>query len=213
MRQQKTTDVQASYDAVADEYVRRIFDELQHKPFDRELLDRFADRTRGAGLVCDVGCGPGHVARYLHEHGVQVCGVDLSNEMVARARRLNPEIQFWREDMLALTVPNACWAGIAAFYAIVNVPPGDVATVAAEMFRVLRPGGLLLLSFHVGGELVHLDQWWDKSVSIDFYFFATEKISAELAAAGFEIENVTEREPYPDVEHPSRRAYIVARKP
>ena len=66
---------QTSYDQVADEYVRRIFDELQHKPLDRQLLDRFAESVREFGPVCDMGCGPGHVARYLHNHGVQVCGV------------------------------------------------------------------------------------------------------------------------------------------
>lgn len=42
MNEHSTNDVQASYDRVADEYVRRIYDELQHKPLDRNLLDRFA---------------------------------------------------------------------------------------------------------------------------------------------------------------------------
>src|SRR5678815_3482605 len=93
---------QASYDRVADEYVRRIFDELQHKPLDRQLLDRFAARVRDVGLVCDMGCGPGHIARYLHEQGVQVCGVDLSGEIVERARRLTPGIEFRQGDMMAL---------------------------------------------------------------------------------------------------------------
>ena len=40
---------QTSYDLVTDEYVRRIFDELQHKPLDRKLLDRFAASVRGVG--------------------------------------------------------------------------------------------------------------------------------------------------------------------
>jgi len=75
-------DTRASYDRVADEYVRRIFDELKHKPIDRRLLDRFAASVSEAGPACDMGCGPGHVARYLHARGVQICGVDLSTEMV-----------------------------------------------------------------------------------------------------------------------------------
>lgn len=57
---------QSSYDRVADEYVRRIFDELRHKPLDRQLFDRFAAAVRGAGPTprpaCDMGCGPGRVA-------------------------------------------------------------------------------------------------------------------------------------------------------
>jgi hypothetical protein len=44
----------ASYDQIADEYVRRIFDELQYKPLVRQLLDRFATNVRSARLVTQV---------------------------------------------------------------------------------------------------------------------------------------------------------------
>ena len=50
-------DTQASYDRVADEYVRHIFDELRNKPLDRQLLDRFAASVRDVGLACDLGAG------------------------------------------------------------------------------------------------------------------------------------------------------------
>jgi hypothetical protein len=55
MEHQQITDVQHSYDRVADEYVQRIFDELQHKPLDRQLLEQFAVRVHGLGPVCDLG--------------------------------------------------------------------------------------------------------------------------------------------------------------
>ena len=61
MNDRKISDVQVSYDLVADEYARRISDELMHKPLDRQLLDQFAAHVQGLGLVCDLGCGPGHV--------------------------------------------------------------------------------------------------------------------------------------------------------
>ncbi|MFS8067706.1 MAG: class I SAM-dependent methyltransferase, partial [Byssovorax sp.] len=54
------SDIQDTYDRVADEYVRRIFHELDGKPFDREILNRFAQRVRGLGPVHDLGCGPGN---------------------------------------------------------------------------------------------------------------------------------------------------------
>src|SRR5512143_2412883 len=106
----KRSDPQSSYDRVADEYVRRIYGELQHKPLDRQLLDRFADRVRAVGPACDMGCGPGHVARYLQERGVQVCGADLSPQMVARACDLNPGIEFMQGDMRTLDVRDGAWA-------------------------------------------------------------------------------------------------------
>jgi SAM-dependent methyltransferase len=205
--------VRDAYDRVASEYATRIFDELAGKPLDRALLDRFADATRDRGLVCDLGCGPGQLARYLHERGVDVVGIDLSPGMIAEARRLNPGLRFEVGSMLALDVEDGALAGAAAFYSIVNVPREVQPIAFAEMYRVLQPGGLLLVAFHIGDEDIHLDHWWETPVSIDFLFFAPSEIEARLVAAGFAIEDVVEREPYPEVEHPSRRAYILARKP
>ena len=65
MRDGTPTAVQTSYDRVAEEYVARLFGELEHQPLDRQLLDRFAARVQVIGTACDLGCGPGHVARYL----------------------------------------------------------------------------------------------------------------------------------------------------
>jgi ubiquinone/menaquinone biosynthesis C-methylase UbiE len=213
MIEQKTSEVQSSYDSVADEYARHIYDELRHKPLDRQLLDRFAQRVRGRGMACDLGCGPGQVARYLKARDVAVCGVDLSPGMVERARQLNPGIEFFQGDMKALDVPDETWAGIAAFYAIVNLPPADSKKALREMWRVLRPGGLLLMSFHVGDEVSHVEDLWGCAVRLDFYFFRTEDVAGYLRAARFEVDEIVEREPYaPDVEFQSRRAYIFAHK-
>jgi ubiquinone/menaquinone biosynthesis C-methylase UbiE len=214
MAEQKTGEVQSSYDSAADEYARHIYDELRHKPLDRQLLDRFADRVKNAGLTCDIGCGPGQVARYLHNNGVAACGVDLSPGMVKRARQLNPGIEFAQGNMLSLDVADGTWAGITAFYAIVNLPPDDLVPAMREMYRVLQPRGLLLLSFHIGKEIVHQDDLWGCKVCLDFYFFRTEQVTDCLRSAGFVIEEIIEREPYaPDIEYQSRRAYIFAQKP
>src|SRR6267142_5110754 len=93
------SDIQRSYDSVAQEYADEIYAELADKPFDRGLLDRFAKRV-GRGRVCDLGCGPGQSARYLRDRGVDVFGLDLSAGMLAQARRLNPEIEFVQGSML-----------------------------------------------------------------------------------------------------------------
>ncbi len=122
MDQQRTDDLQTSYTRVAAEYTRRIADELAHKLLDRQLLDRLAERVRGLGPVCDMGCGPGHIARYLHERGVEVCGVDIAPGMVEQARQLNPEIAFMQGNMLALDLADEAWGGIAAFYSIIHLP-------------------------------------------------------------------------------------------
>lgn len=205
--------LQASYDRVADEYVRRIYDELQHKPLDRQLLDRFADAVRDRGIACDMGCGPGQIARYLHERGVRVCGVDLSVEIIERAQRLNPGIEFHQGSMLSLPFADGTWAGIAAFYSIIHMPRADVVAALGELRRVVQPGGHLLLTFHIGDTTLHLDEWWGQPVNVDFHSFRSEEMTSHLQAAGWAEVEVIERDPYPEVEHQSRRAYVFARKP
>ena len=58
MIDEKITDVQSGYDLVAEEYARRIYDELQHKPLDCRLLDRFAESVRNAGWRAILAADP-----------------------------------------------------------------------------------------------------------------------------------------------------------
>jgi ubiquinone/menaquinone biosynthesis C-methylase UbiE len=214
MDDHKIQSIQQSYNSVADAYARNIFTELNNKPLDRELLTRFAARVKGKGDVCDMGCGPGHIARHLRDAGATVFGLDLSSGMLEQARRLNPDLAFRQGNMLALDLPDATLAGIAAFYAIVNLPRESLPLVFGELARVLRPDGLLFLAFHIGDETLHRDAWFDRPIDMDFHFLQPLAIQGDLEAAGFTVEELIERDPYaPEVEHQSRRAYIFARKP
>lgn len=203
-----------NYDEVAESYAHKFQDEMDTKPFDRKMLDWLIEKVSGIGPICDLGCGPGQVARYLHRQGAPACGIDLSAEMIKHAQVLNPEIPFQQGDMLALTaVPDGAYGGIAAFYSIIHIPRDRVVDALCELKRVLRPGGVLLLTFHIGQDIIHVDDFFEKPVSLDFIFFTTAEMRGYLQAAGFVWEEAIEREPYVEVEHPSRRAYLFARKP
>ena len=209
-------DIQAGYDKVAAEYARRFEDEQASKPMDCEMLLRFADEVRGRGRVCDLGCGPGQIAVWLFEHCdlKDVIGIDLSPRFVEEARRLHPQIEFRQGDMLKIDVPDGAWAGATAFYCLIHISHDRMVEALKEIRRALKPGGVLLLTFHVGSEIVHIDEWFDQQVSMDFIFFEPAEMEGYLKEAGYERIETTLREPYdPEIEHQSRRAYVFARKP
>jgi SAM-dependent methyltransferase len=210
---EQTSDyIRACYDAIAREYANRFAAELAHKPMDRELLRRFASEVRGRGEVYDLGCGPGQTTAFLHACGVPARGLDLSAELLREARHRHPGLEFEQGDMLALSVADASLAGVVAFYAIVHLTLADLRRALAEIHRILQPGGRLLLAY-VGAGSIHVEEFLGRSVSLDFVFFSPQDVAGELVRAGFVAVEVIERDPYPEVEYPSRRAYLFACKP
>ncbi|MGI8328458.1 class I SAM-dependent DNA methyltransferase [Actinomadura scrupuli] len=201
-----------SYDRLALDYADRFLGELAGKPLDRLLLGLLAERVGGLGPIADLGCGPGQVARHLHDHGAPSLGMDLSPRMVEIAAQRHPGIGFQVGDMRALPVPDRSWGGIAAFYSIIHVPPSQLEGVFAEFFRVLRPGGSLLLSFHLGDELRHFDELWGHEVSLDFQFYRRDVVEGALEEAGLSADAYVERKPY-ESEVATTRAYVLARRP
>lgn len=204
-------EIRESYDSAAQAYAEHLANELAHKPLDRHLLNRFAEEARGRGLVADLGCGPGHVARYLHERGVEMIGTDLSPGMVEVATSLHPSLEFRVDDMTRLSLADASLAGVVSFYSIVHFEAAELGTVFREMRRVLAPGGLALVAFHIGDQVVHLDDLFGVPVSLDFRFHDPGKVVEALRAAQLTVIEHTEREPYEGAEYPSRRCYLLAR--
>jgi ubiquinone/menaquinone biosynthesis C-methylase UbiE len=205
------SDLQASYDRVAQAYAEEYFAELERKPFDCEVLDEFAAAVRDKGEVCEIGCGPGQIARYLKDHGFNIRGIDLSSQMVSAASRLNPDISFAQGDMLALDLSDDQFAGIVSFYTIIHLRRDQIVAALREMRRVLQPDGRLLLSFHGGEGELHRDEWYGHPVSIDVILMTHDEMLGYLIAAGFTEATIKERDPY-EFEYPTQRLYVLARK-
>ena len=205
--------IRENYNRLASEYTSHIYGELHNKPIDCELLRRFAKQTQGKVEVCDMACGPGHIARFLRDNGATVSGLDLSPRMVEQARKQSPDITFREGNMLALDIPDACLAGITAMYAYVNIPKESLPQIFSEMFRVLQSNGILLTAFHIGNGQVDVPELWGEKVTMPFFFLDPGHIRLMLEQAGFVIDDIVQRGPYPDIEFQSQRAYVFARKP
>jgi len=209
--------VKAAYDAVANAYDRKFSDELDHKPLDRALLSAVCEMM-GHGTLADVGCGPGHISRFLAERHHDVMGLDVSTEMVTVARRRNPAMRFHVASMLSLPMPDEAWNGAISLYSIIHFNAAERLRAFAELFRTLRPSGRLLVAFHVEGagfapgDVNHLREFLGHPVEMEGYFLDPSTVIGDLTMAGFGVAARLDREPIPDVEFPSRRCYVLAEK-
>lgn len=204
--------IRVSYDTVAGSYAEALSDELRRKPLDRALLTAFAEQVGGERRVWDIGCGPGHVTAFLAGLGLNAAGVDLSDAMIAQARKRHPGLEFSTGSMTALPATDGSRDGLVSFYSLIHmIDDADVRTALAEYRRVLAGEGLLLLAVHAGQEVRHSTEWFGAEVDVSFRFFDPDWLSIELEQAGFAIESLTHRQPYPQGEVPTQRAYFLAR--
>jgi SAM-dependent methyltransferase len=203
--------VRRSYDAVAEDYVAGFRDELDHKPLDRALLSALIEQCEMAVPVADLGCGPGHVTAWLEGKGVRAVGIDLSADMVAVGRREYPGVEFRKGDLLDLPAMDGEFGAAVALYSIIHLEPGELRRALEEIHRVLRPEGLVLVAFHIGTEVRHLDEWLGHDVDVDFRFFEPADVVTAMEDVGFVIDARLERRNHPE-EVETRRGYLLARR-
>ena len=183
-----------------------------------DRLDALAPVPAGARIL-DLGCGPGHVTAYLRDRGGDAVGVDLSGSMIQIAREDHPGIRFETQSMTALDVPDDAVGAAVLLFSLTHLSPADRDAALAEVHRVLRPGGVALVSFHIrseeveAGETWHLTSWFGKSVDLDGHYLDPEVVMAELLRVGFDVGSVTTRMPHPGIEVQTERAYLLAQKP
>ncbi|MFG3167914.1 class I SAM-dependent DNA methyltransferase [Streptomyces sp. NPDC048200] len=185
------TDTRTSYDTVAVSYADQMRGALTGAPYLRAALALFADlvHAAGDGPVVDVGCGPGHVTAHLRDLGVDAFGIDLSSAMVDVARREQPRLRFEVGSMTDLELADASVVGLLAFWSLIHVPDEAVPTVFGHFRRVLRPGGPLLLGFHVGDESrLKTQGYGGHPMNVHVHRRRPDQVAARLNDAGFSVE-------------------------
>ncbi|MDZ7908229.1 MAG: class I SAM-dependent methyltransferase [Gemmobacter sp.] len=144
-------------DAVAKSYARwapvydRTFGAITHAG--RRRATGFANRV--GGRVLEVGVGTGLALPFYAPH-MQVTGIDFSEDMLAKAREkvaeqgLTHVRQLRQMDARDLDFPDATFDTVCAMHILSVVPEPE--QVMAEMARVCRPGGHVLITNHFAAE-------------------------------------------------------------
>jgi ubiquinone/menaquinone biosynthesis C-methylase UbiE len=211
--QEHVESARAVYDAAASRYAQFVGTEISpmtEAALDRSLLLAFIELIPGGSgaRVADVGCGPGRIAAFLAHRGVQVVGVDVSEAMLAAARRAHPYIPFEEGDLNALPFETESLAGVVCWYSIIYTPPHRLKPAFVELARVLLPGGYVLLGFQAGnGEAVHRVDAHGTNLPLTNYLHNPREVVDVLEETDYSVHATVVRTP--ELEHETTSQGVV----
>ncbi|CAG1006813.1 MAG: class I SAM-dependent methyltransferase [Anaerolinea sp.] len=95
--------------------------------------------------ILEAGCGPAHIVHYLQGRGYQALGLDYAPEALLPTRLEHPELILHLGDVHHLPYPTNTFGGYLSFGVVEHFEQGPEAALK-EAFRVLHPGGVLVLT-------------------------------------------------------------------
>ena len=111
-------------------------------------------RGRGFRTALDIGCGEGRFCRMLAAEGIATTGIDPTLRLLDAARTRDPQGNYLQARAEALPFADASFDLAVSYLTLIDID--DYAAAIAEMARVLRPGGSLLIanlnSFSTAGD-------------------------------------------------------------
>ncbi|UPV76631.1 class I SAM-dependent methyltransferase (plasmid) [Halorussus limi] len=128
-------------------YTERVQDSTLF-PAEQKAVERYF--TDPNASVLDVGCGVGRVSHLLDERGFDVTGIDISQPMIEKARSLFPNLDFQVADIRNTTFNSGAFDYVVfSYYGLDYIlPKAERVKALREIYRVLRPAGIIVFSSH-----------------------------------------------------------------
>jgi SAM-dependent methyltransferase len=137
-----------NFESFSSELAKKIYGKYDLKEVERFLINKYF--TNKKGKILDIGCGYGRTTKPLFDMGYDVVGIDIVPKMIGDAKKENPQIDFRIMSATSLDFPDSYFDyAIFSFNGIDYIYPESRRFEALkEIYRVLKPGGLFVLSSH-----------------------------------------------------------------
>lgn len=112
------------------------------------------------GPVCELGCGPGHLAAAMAAYGFAVTALDVDREQIQRARQVYGEQVNWvQSDLRAYRLQRETYAALICMNVFPFIPNGERARLIGRLKAAVRPGGWLILSGLLAEDGAAQEKW------------------------------------------------------
>jgi ubiquinone/menaquinone biosynthesis C-methylase UbiE len=154
---------------------------------DSEIVRRILNHLSPcfSGRYLDIGCGSGNYTEAIFRNGFNIRGIDISEEMLEKARKKHPEIEWIKGDARSLPLPNGIFDGATCILATHHIK--DIETAFREAFRVITKGNFVIFtSFPEQIENFWLNEYFPNLMKkASTVMHRNEEIFTALKAAGF----------------------------
>jgi ubiquinone/menaquinone biosynthesis C-methylase UbiE len=148
------------------------------------MLDNLPTEYR---TILDVGCGPGRDTQFLKQRGYEVIGIDMSKGLLESARQRYHDIEFNYMDVRKLEFDKNSFGAIWCNAVLLHLNDEDLAAALKEIYRVLKPGGVVAISMKKGSGEKEVLETFSTDLS-RFYNYKTLKLlNPMVEASGFQI--------------------------
>jgi SAM-dependent methyltransferase len=138
---------QAMHVMAFDRIGERYDEAFPHKEGQVAAVEWLIERLPAGGRVLDLGCGTGTpTARRLAEAGLEVTGIDISEEMLRLARRNVPRATFLRLDMIDVDESLGAFDAIVGFFSVLMLSRAEIPPLLRRIRDLLVPGGFFQLA-------------------------------------------------------------------
>lgn len=133
------------FNKYAESYQNRFMDVVDYASGLNYLLNSLRDEQNN---VLDVACGPGNISKYLivRNSKLEIDGIDLSENMLALARKNIPTGNFFLQDARAITLIKKKYDLIISGFCFPYLTKEEAIQFIADAKSSLNPGGLLFIS-------------------------------------------------------------------
>jgi SAM-dependent methyltransferase len=162
-----------------------------------EIIAAYTRHLSRDGVILEAGCGLSAVVIYLREQGYNVIGMDYAVNALRKGLDFDPSLRLQAGDVHALPYATGSLMGYLSFGVLEHFEQG-MGPALSEAARVLKPGGILVLTIPYPNIVWRLSQWrrrlqgQGRLTDHEFYesTYTQHDLAREAAAAGFDVVEV-----------------------